>query len=181
MKMASKTVVCKLTADADRIDQLRSDWEAQNPSLDTSGMEVVGRILIAAQMLRARVTRVLKPFGLDYSEFDVLATLRRSGPPHVLTPTELMQSVVLTSGAVTALLRRLEDRHLIAREADANDGRVRRAVLTEHGKHLVERVIGARFAEAADAVGGLTHTEIRTLADNLRTFNAWLALDEQDN
>ena len=86
---------------ADRIERVRADWAGQCPDLDTSPMEVIGRILRAEHLAGARIRRVLRAEGLDRGGFDVLATLRRGGPPYRLTPTRLYQELVLTSGAIT--------------------------------------------------------------------------------
>jgi DNA-binding MarR family transcriptional regulator len=163
------------TEKRDVLDRLVEDWGAELPGLDTSAMEVVGRITILAQKLQIRVATALKPFDLSYSDFDVLATLRRSGAPFALTPTELMDSVLLTSGAITALLRRLEKRSLIVRESDASDGRVRRAVLTAKGAVLVEEAAAARFCEASQALAGIDQESREALATHLRKLNLSLA------
>src|SRR6476619_5799793 len=103
---------------ADRIGRVRADWADQRPDLDTSPMEVIGRILRAGHLAGARIRRVLRAEGLDRGGFDVLATLRRSGPPYRLTPTRLYQELVLTSGAIThrvdALGRAVADRAMAA-------------------------------------------------------------------
>ena len=111
-----------------------------------------------------RATRALKPFDLDYSELDVLATLRRSGPPFRLTPTELARAALITSSAMTACLDRLEKRDLIARVRDKLDRRKHWVILTQHGKRLVDRAIGERFREAEEALSGLNAIERRQLA-----------------
>lgn len=152
----------------DRIDGLQLDWAAERPELDTSGMAIVGRVLMLSSVLEHRVTRVLKPHALHYSDFDVLATLARAGKPYELTPTELMNAVVLSSGAMTALLDRLKARGLITRGQSKADGRVRTAMLTNNGKKLVDKAVKARFAEALDAVACLSDPQQRRLADLLR-------------
>ena len=85
----------------DRIELARAQWADEEPGLDTSPMEVIGRILRAAHLADAHIRRVLRQESLDRSGFDVLATLRRTGPPYQLTPTALYQELVLTSGAMT--------------------------------------------------------------------------------
>jgi hypothetical protein len=82
----------------DRIERARAQWADEEPGLDTSPMEVIGRILRAAHLADTRIRRVLRQESLDRSGFDVLATLRRSGPPYRLTPTALYRDLVLTSG-----------------------------------------------------------------------------------
>jgi hypothetical protein len=80
----------------DRIERARAQWADEEPGLDTSPMEVIGRILRAAHLADTRIRRVLRQESLDRSGFDVLATLRRSGPPYRLTPTALYRDLVHT-------------------------------------------------------------------------------------
>lgn len=163
------------TQSVDLVDQLRADWLEEMPDLDTSAMGVAGRIQIISQKLQHRVAKALKPFDLKYSDFDVLATLRRRGPPFALTPTELMQSVVLSSGSIATLLKRLETRGFIVREGDVNDGRVCKAVLTQAGRQLVEKAVAVRFREARTAMSCLSQQQMQDLEENLRLLNFELA------
>ncbi|MBO9708351.1 MAG: MarR family transcriptional regulator [Caulobacter sp.] len=161
--------------DADLIDRLLADWRRERPDLDAAPLAVVGRVLHLAQALETRANRALKPVGLAYTDLDLLATLRRSGPPYRLTPTVLRRSVVLTSGAMTACLNRLEAQGLVAREPEPGDRRVLAAVLTPQGLALADRAIGLRLEEAADAVAGLEPAEREALAGLLRKLGAGLA------
>ena len=131
-------------------------------------MSVVGRILHISRLLEAGASECLRESGLSYSELDVLATLRRSGAPYRLTPTALRRSVLLTSGAMTACLNRLEARELIVRNLEDNDRRSLSAALTTKGLKLVDKTIGARFEQAAHAIAGLSKTERTELAQLLR-------------
>lgn len=155
----------------DLLDRLVTDWERERPELDTSGMAVIGRIINLGGKLRSRAGHVLKPFDLHYTDLDVLATLRRVGKPYRLTPTQLGHSVLLTSGAMTAALRRLESKELITRAPDPSDGRVSCVVLSAAGARLINRAIVARFADANEAVEELTPTERQKLADLLRKLS----------
>ena len=79
----------------DIIDRLIIDWKKERPDLNTSAMGIVGRILKLGKILERRAGQALKESGLYYTDFDVLATLRRSGSPYQLTPKELMKSVII--------------------------------------------------------------------------------------
>ena len=158
----------------DLLDQLTEDWARERPDLNASGMAVVGRIIHLADVLKTSANRALAPFDLHYTDLDVLATLRRKGAPYRLTPTELSKAVLLTSGAMTAALRRLERRHLVERAPDPNDGRGRTVTLTERGRALIDRAIAARFEEAAQAVTGLSEPDREALAGHLRTLTVSL-------
>ena len=148
----------------DIIDTLISDWETERPELDASAMGIVGRILSLGKNLEKSASASLCDIGICYSDLDVLATLRRSGAPYALTPTELMQSVLITSGAMTALLDRLTKLEFIYRAADEKDKRVKRAILTPKGIDIIDKAIEIRFKEAQNAISPLSFLEQQQLS-----------------
>ena len=160
--------------DGDRIDRLLAEWRIERPELDAAAMAVVGRLLNIGRQLEARANAALRPLGLHYTDLDVLATLRRGGRPYRRTPTELRDSVLITSGAMTACLDRLEHNGLIARIADPHDRRSSAAALTGAGRKLIDKAIAARFEEAADALSGLSATERSRLAALLKKLGRTL-------
>lgn len=152
----------------DNIDILISEWKKERSELDTEAMNIVGRILKLGKVLEKRVGKVLQPSGIHYTDLDVLATIRRSGTPYELAPKQLMKSVLITSGAMTALLERLTKLELIYRAPDAKDGRIKLVGLTEKGKKIIDKAIVLRFNEAKTAVEVFNKTEHSTLADLLK-------------
>ncbi len=148
----------------DIIDTLISDWETERPELDASAMGIVGRILSLGKNLEKSASASLCGIGICYSDLDVLATLRRSGAPYALTPTELMQSVLITSGAMTALLDRLTKLEFIYRVVDEKDKRVKRAILTSKGIDIIDKAIEIRFKEAQNAISPLSFLEQQHLS-----------------
>ncbi len=120
------------------------------------------------KLLERRVTRALVPLDLSLWAFDVLATLRRQGAPYRLTPTELSRATMLTSGAMTNRLDRLEAKALVRREADPSDRRGVHVVLTERGVKLVDQAIEVRFAEAQSAAAKLSAGDRPALESLLR-------------
>ena len=163
--------------DKDLIDNLVTDWKKERPDLDASGMLVVGRILKLGKMLEKRMDEVLKDSPICYSDLDVLATLRRSGKPFELSPKELMQSVLITSGAMTALLNRLEKQKLIYRKIDKKDTRIKRAGLTKKGIKIIDKAIEDRFEDAQETVNHLTKKEKEVLAKLLKKMTLDFAND----
>lgn len=159
----------------DKVEHLLADWRRERPDLDVEAMAVVGRILSLGRRLEARANGALRSLGLHYTDLDVLATLRRSGKPYRLTPTDLRESVLITSGAMTACLDRLEANGLITRRDNPDDRRSTSAGLTAAGIRLIDKAIVTRFEEAADAVAGLTARERRTLAGLLKKMDRALA------
>ncbi|WP_299366204.1 MarR family winged helix-turn-helix transcriptional regulator [Winogradskyella sp.] len=154
--------------DLDLIDHLIQDWGVERPDLDASSMHIVGRLLFLGKKLERRASVNLKEIGINYTDLDVLATLRRKGAPYGLSPKELMQSVLITSGALTTLIDRLERLGLIYRAPDIKDGRVKKVVLTDAGKELIDRAIEVRFAEASDAIKSLSQQEKEILIPILK-------------
>jgi DNA-binding MarR family transcriptional regulator len=102
-------------------------------------------------------------FGLSPAEFDVLATLRKVASPYELTPTELQQAVVITSGGLTKVLHQLEARDLVARAVDAEDRRSKRVRLTRTGKTLIERAMEAVLASQGEWLTTLPARDLEQL------------------
>lgn len=122
-------------------------------------MGIVGRILVLSKLLEDRVEQVLKPYGIRYTDLDVLATLRRSGGPCCRRPADLLKSVLITSGSMTACIDRLLKGGLVIREANPDDRRSCSVRLTASGKRLIDKAIVSRFDESADAVQSLGKQE----------------------
>jgi len=154
--------------ETDPIDRLIGQWKRERPELDASPMAVVGRILRLAGVLERSVEETLRPFGLSLWQFDVLATLRRTGTPYRLSPTQLMKEVMLSSGAMMNRIDRLEAMGLVQRQPEPNDRRSVQIVLTAKGKRLIDRAIAVRFEEAASTVGALGGRERQSLERSLQ-------------
>ncbi|MFI1396661.1 MarR family transcriptional regulator [Streptomyces sp. NPDC020681] len=153
---------------ADHVDLVLRQWGAQRPDLDVSPMAVIGRISRSERLISAELGRTFAVHELDRASFDVLATLRRSGPDHRLTPAGLTRSAMVTSGAITQRLDRLEARGLVARTPSASDGRVVHVELTEAGRALIDRALPDHLATENRVLAALTGAERRTLAGTLR-------------
>ena len=96
-------------------------WRAERPELDTSPMLVIGRIHRIAAALTPELVAVYERHGLGEGDFDVLATLRRQGAPYALTPGELGERTMVSSGAVTKRVDRLAAKGLVERRPSASD------------------------------------------------------------
>jgi len=127
----------------DAIDRIQAQWAKEKPGLDTLPMGIIGRLGRLAKHLEQQISTCHQDFDLKPGEFDVLATLRRAGAPHRLTPSGLLQTMMLTSGAMTNRLDRLEHKGLIARAHSQSDRRSIEVVLTQAGLALVEQVLTA--------------------------------------
>ncbi len=148
----------------DIIDALIADWKKERPELDAEAMQIVGRIFKLNKILEKRTSKVLKDSAIHYTDLDVLATLRRSGKPYILAPKQLMKSVLITSGAMTALLDRLTKLDLVYRAPDSKDGRIKLVGLTDKGRDIIDEAIVIHFDEVKSTVQGLTKTEQKDLS-----------------
>lgn len=127
----------------DAIDRMIAEWAQRDPQLDASPLQVVGRLLRCAENVRSALVEVLRPYGLSYADFDVLNTLRRRGDADGIHARDLAQAAVITSGAMTARLDRLERLGLIARAADPGDRRAVRIRLTDDGDRTAQDALAA--------------------------------------
>lgn len=160
--------VTKQAQSPDRVDEILAQWKLARPDLDASPMGIVGRISRLGVLLVKQQTQVFARFGLDFASFDVLATLRRSGPPHELTPTQLARCMLVTPGAVAQRMNRLEAAGLITRTHSTADRRVITVALTDSGQTLVDNVLPAHMANEERMLGALTPADRDALAGLLR-------------
>jgi DNA-binding MarR family transcriptional regulator len=155
-------------SERDAVDAILDQWAAERPDVDVSAIAVIGRISRLEKQLATELARVFAVHGLEHWEYDVLATLRRSGAPYELTVGEMLESMMLASGTISHRIDRLEGRGLVERRPDPNDGRVVRVRLTRAGKALLERALVDHAANESRLLSGLTSRERGQLAALLR-------------
>jgi DNA-binding MarR family transcriptional regulator len=152
----------------DLVDSVVADWRRARPETRADAIQIVGRIIWLGRHYEETVTRMLSGPGLSYSDYDVIETLRRAGSPYELTPTELSRRVLLTSGGLTACLRRLEAKGLISRRGVPEDRRRLLAKLTPKGFDLIESFVDQRFEVADQALATLDPEQTAALELLLR-------------
>jgi len=154
--------------DLDPVDRILAQWQQERPDLDVSPMGVMGRIARLAKHLERSVQETLSDFDLNGGEFDVLATLRRSGQPYQLSPTELFNTLMVSSGTMTHRIDRLEQSDLVKRTPDPNDRRGTLIVLTDKGFNLIEKAVEAHVDNGHRILRGLETSEREALMLLLR-------------
>lgn len=159
----------------DVVDRLLAQWRAARPDLDASPLEVVGRVLVLAQHLERNVEGALERHKLSLGQFDILATLRRHGRKGGLSPTQLLESVVLSSGGMTARLDLLAEAGYISRKPNPDDRRMVVIGLTSKGRRVIDNATKTRFAEAKASLPPLTAAELESLTGLLRRWLAQVA------
>jgi DNA-binding MarR family transcriptional regulator len=130
----------------DSVDRIIQAWAQRDPRVDARPLEVVGRLLLCAEHCKRDLVAALRPFDLSFADFDVLNTLRRRGDQQGTNPSDLAASSLITTGAMTSRLDRLERAGLIERTPDPADGRGIRVRLTTRGERLAEQALQAVIA-----------------------------------
>jgi DNA-binding MarR family transcriptional regulator len=158
----------------DGVDLILEQWRRERPDLDPSPIGIIGRISRLARELEQRLEVVYREHGLEPGWHDVLATLRRSGPPYRLRPTEFTGALMLTSSGTTKRLDRLEQAGLIRRDPDPDDRRGTLITLTPKGSALIDNVTKAHLENERRLLSALSESEQRRLADLLRKLRLGL-------
>ncbi|MEU5344947.1 MULTISPECIES: MarR family transcriptional regulator [unclassified Streptomyces] len=152
----------------DPVDAIIDQWAAVRPDLDTAAMEVFGRVFRLSRAMGDRMEKTYARLGISRGEFDVLATLRRSGDPYTLSPRQLSATLMLTTGGMTGRLDKLERAGLLRRSPDPHDRRALQVTLTDKGLTLVDEAVGAGLTVQTEALSSLDEGQAGQLADLLR-------------
>ena len=152
----------------DQVDLIIEQWRRERPDLDPSPVGIIGRLSRLSRRLEQELERVYREHGLEPGWHDVLATLRRQGAPYQLRPSELTESLMLTSSGTTKRLDRLEAAGLVRRGPDPTDRRAIVITLTPEGLRRTDAVMTDHLANEGRLVAGLSAADRRALADLLR-------------
>jgi DNA-binding MarR family transcriptional regulator len=154
----------------DAVDRIRRQWETERPDLDVSPSGLIGRLHRVADRLRVELVRLYAQYGLGEGEFDILATLRRAGAPFEMAPGALAQRTMVTTGAVSKRLDRLEEAGLVERRRSEADGRARVVALTPAGRALIDDAFTAHVRNEHRLVAALDPVARAELERHLRTW-----------
>lgn len=154
--------------DGDHVDHLIEQWQRERPDLDVSPMAVIARISRLCRILERRIEEVYADYGLNQARFGVLAALRRAGKPYCLSPTELYNSLLISSGAMTNRLERLTSAGYVRRVPDPKDGRSMLVALTPKGKRVIDRLLTLHYENEQRLLAALSQEERAALATTLR-------------
>jgi DNA-binding MarR family transcriptional regulator len=152
----------------DAIDRIVHQWNRERPKLDVSATHVLQRISRIYLLQSASFAAVFERHGITFGEFEVLAALLRSGPPYRMSPTGLVDAVVLSSGAMTNRIDRVEALGLVERHPDPSDRRGTLVALTEAGRRTVDAAVVAHLANEERLLSALSPAERGTLTRALR-------------
>ncbi|MBF6173485.1 MarR family winged helix-turn-helix transcriptional regulator [Nocardia blacklockiae] len=156
---------------SDAVDDVVAAWNRARPELDVWPTHVIGRIKRLGRLVEREMKEFFASHGLEYWEFDVLATLRRSGGPAGLTAGALIKTTMVTSGAITNRIDRLAAKGLVRRAADPADRRTVRIQLTDAGLDLIDKLMPLHVDNEIRLLGGVDRAELDRLAALLRTLS----------
>ena len=168
----------------DRVARIQAEWRRERPEIDVSPQGVIGRLHRLAGALTTELVAVYTQHGLGEGEFDVLATLRRSGAPFERAPGELAEHTMVTTGAMSKRIDRLEAAGLVTRRpadravdgAGGADGRRRLVALTPAGLRLIDAAFADHMANEQRLVAELDPADRIELE---RILTRWLARHER--
>ncbi len=163
---------------ADHVDGLLAQWARQRPELDVSGLAIAARIVRLQRFLDRRTEAVVTGHGLSIGETNVLAALRRAGPPHTLTPTQLYRGLLLSSAAMTHRLDRLEALGYLHRSRAEHDRRQVLVALSPSGLAVVDEVMDDYTAHLNRLLSVLEARERVELEGGLRALLQHLERDQ---
>ena len=154
----------------DAVDLILKQWARERPDLDVTAMGTVGRMKRSSALLQRRLEQVFNEFNMSGWEFDVLATLRRSGAPYCLAPTALFSALMVTSGTMTHRMQRLESAGLVERVANPDDARSKLVQLTPEGLALIDKAVEAHVANMTAMLAPLSEDELAALDKGLNAL-----------
>ena len=156
----------------DEVDTIVEAWRRERPDLDVAPMEVLSRISRLARHLDRLRANAFSAHDLEAWEFDVLAALRRSGPPYRLSPGQLLRETLVTSGTMTNRVDRLADRGFVTRQDHPNDRRGVLVQLTATGREVVDAALAELVAAERQILAALDVAEHDQLTRSLRLLLA---------
>ena len=153
-----------------QIDDILKQWNTARPDLDVAPMALIGRMKRVTQTLSREMEKTFAAHGLNAASFDVLATLRRSGPPYRLSPGDLLATMMVTSGTMTNRIDQLCKLDLVERIHNPKDGRSVIIALTEKGFGVIDAAVTAHVKTQTRLVTGLSGDDRAILNALLEKF-----------
>jgi DNA-binding MarR family transcriptional regulator len=156
---------------ADHVQDILGQWHRERPDLDVSSMATIGRLHRVSRAIERKLSVSFARFNLQPWSFDVLAALRRSGPPYEMNPTAIVQSLMVSNSAMTNRIDRLEEAKWVERAPAASDRRVTMVRLTETGRQVIDAALELCLAEERRILSVLSPDDQQRLAALLRTLD----------
>lgn len=150
-------------ATSEILDDTIGTWRRERPDLDFDGMTLFLKMSAAVRKIIEGFKDDIQELGITLSEFDVLATLRRSGPKAVLTPGHIAHVAMVKPSGLAHRLAQLEKAGLISRTPDPEDRRSALIRITPAGRRIADRAIELLVEHKNEAFSGLTDRQRESL------------------
>lgn len=160
-----------MSVPTDEVDRIVAAWSTQRPDLDFSPLEVLSRVARLSRHLDRARREAFRRSELEPWEWDVLSALRRAGDPFQLSPKQLLQQTLVSSGTMTNRIDRLVERRLVRREADPDDRRSVLVTLTDDGQMRVDAAITRLVDAESLLLQALSRPDRERLASLLRKLS----------
>lgn len=154
----------------DQIDKIVEQWNAERPDLDVAPMALIGRIKRLAQHLSNEMGKTFAKHGLNSASFDMLATLRRSGPPYQLSPNDLLSTMMITSGTMTNRIDQLVKSGMVERINNPEDKRSVFIALTKEGFKVIDAAVTDHVATQHRLVEEISREDFQVMNSLLSNF-----------
>lgn len=163
-------IIIRCGPDMYDMTEIQTQWAKQRPDLDTGPMALIGRVTRLSAHLSGEMNKTFASHGLNGASFDVLATLLRSGPPHALSPNQLLATMMVTSGTMTNRIDQLEKDDLVARVRNQNDKRSVLVQLTAKGQRTVDAAVTDHVETQKRLVDGVSLEDRASLNELLQGY-----------
>ena len=164
----------------DHIDRLIEAWRREQPEYKLDPVAVIGRMARVMEYVDRGIEMKFAEYGLSRASFDVLATLKRSGPPYRLSQRRLMETLLRTSGSISIRIDALERAGYVVRELDPEDRRGVLVAITHQGAELLKKVIPEHLRNEDRLLAPLTAQERKTLRLLLHKWLVWFEAQHDD-
>ena len=152
----------------DKVDKIIKQWNQERPDIDVASMELIGRFKKVDQFFQIAMAKTFSKHNLNAANFDVLATLRRSGSPFALSPNDLITSTMVTSGTMTNRIDQLTKSGLVERVKNPNDARSVVVSLTKVGFEVIDSILSDHIETQDKLVSCLSQDEKKQFNTVLR-------------
>lgn len=163
------------------VDTILEQWRRERPDLDVGPMGLIGCLKRIGRHLEREMAKTFGEHGLNLASFDVLATLRRAGPPHQLSPGDLMNNTMVTSGTMTHRVDQLVKSGFVERIKNPDDGRSVLIALSTQGYRIIDAAVTDHVANLERLTDGLSEGQFKRLDQLLRRYLEVLEHPDQES
>lgn len=155
--------------DKKHIEKIKEQYKKQSPQMYNESVELTLPFFILHKKIYEGGNEILtNNYNLNQTELDVLANLQYlGGDDFSLTPTELYEQMLFSSGGMTKVLKKLEEKKLIRRVENPNDKRSKLVQITQEGTDITQNSLKEILTYEENIFSKLDKKERETLKNLL--------------